>query len=95
MLLGIGLCGKLAEAAVAREFAEVAWDRFPTRRSSRDDNDVMIHRRRVRRSWCGCVISETKLVLSQSVYGNERLRFRIAGKRLGVLLVIKPMNGSG
>ena len=33
--------------------------------------------------------------MSQSVYGNESLRFRDAGKRLGVLLVVKPMNGGG
>ena len=42
MFLGIGLCDELAEAAVARKFAEVDWDRFPTRRSSRDDIDVMV-----------------------------------------------------
>ena len=77
MFLGIGLCDELAEAAVAREFAEVGWDRFPTRRSSRDDIDVMVQMRRGRRSWCDCGVGYTGAVLSQSVYGNESLRFSV------------------
>jgi len=36
------------------------------------------------------------LVLSQSVYGNESLRFGVAGKGLGVFsLVVQPMNSGG